>query len=356
MAVSLPARLSNLALLALIVAAGTYKVLVYSQEWNDIALWQRNLFLSGDAGNPWQYRALSQWIAIWLSSVDLRGWWEYDVMRTAQTALLLVLAYVHYGQLGFRPRTRFLGLVMIILLSMLSLRPSTYSLDRFTDAIIYLLAGIALFGGWSLLLIPLAFLGSLNRETAGFIPFMILAKEGSALFSPAKRRQLAILIVALAAYTAAFFGIRAYYSFARITIQDTASRLASAFLFDVQRRGMWVAFFTAFNLLPFTSVVALPWCSAYLRRLFWIMVPAWIGIHFLTSWPREGLMFLPPIVSVLIPMTLHLVEGAAAWDRGPVRARDFVLGARRHPPEHVAPDPAERRAQPRPARHLEPVA
>ena len=87
-------------------------------------------------------------------------------MRFYQCLILFGLAYAFFRQLAIKPRTSVIGVALIAGILSLSLGPlgaSTFSLDRFTDAIFYLGAAILVLRGHELWVVPLMILAIANR-------------------------------------------------------------------------------------------------------------------------------------------------------------------------------------------------
>lgn len=320
-------RWTRFGVLALVVLVSSVFVTLMSDDPSGIARVQTEIFFGRTAGDPWQYRALSQLIVqgfilvpTWLRppSPLLLDLGPYHVMRLAQSILLLGLAYAYYRALGIRFHAAVAGLIVLAIMASLSLRPSTFSLDRFTDTIFYLLGGWLVVTGRTLALPLVVLLAALNRETSGFIALLPVAWFGRRLLERDRRRELAIVVLSLGVYTATFFGLRLYFGPPGpngAAFQDAGFGISN-FLFSLRRAGAPTHFFTAISVLPFLALLALPGAGPYLRRLYWLMIPAWFVVHFLTSMMQEGLLFLAPIAVALLPAVLRAVDAERADAEG----------------------------------------
>jgi hypothetical protein len=233
-------------------------------------------------------------------------------MRFAQCVLIFGLAYVLYGQLGLQHRTRLVGIGLIaglISLSLGTLGPSTFSLDRFTDTIFYLVAALLVLRGHEMWLPPLMVLAVANRETSVFIPTLILAKHGpiSRLFAdPRWRRPLFTAIAAWAVAAAVYLAIHTYYG-PRARGEESYFGTAMV-LHSLSMPGQISFFFAAINLLPVAALLSLKDADPFLRRLFWLVVPLWFVIHIWAARLGEGIMYLAPLTVIIVPLVLQGLE------------------------------------------------
>jgi hypothetical protein len=225
----------------------------------------------------------------------------YLQIRFVQCLLIFGLSYVLYRQLGLAHRTCLLGLGLlagVISLSLGSLGPSTFSLDRFTDTIFYLIASLLVLAHKERLIIPLMVLAVANRETSVFIPALILAHRGVRSRSAAMTATLAWVVGA-----ATWFGIHSYYG--PQPRSEESYWGPDMFLHSLSMPAQVAYFFATVNLMPLLAVMALPHAGSFLRRAFWLIVPLWFAIHVWAARLGEGMLFLAPITIVLVPLLLQ---------------------------------------------------
>jgi uncharacterized membrane protein YagU involved in acid resistance len=233
-------------------------------------------------------------------------------MRFGQCVLIFGLAYVLYGQLGLRPRTRLLGIGLLtglISLSLGRLGPSTFSLDRFTDTIFYLIAALLVLRGRVLWIPPLMALAVANRETSVFIPMLILARYFPITRMFTDRRWRTPLFAALAAWAIAavvYFGIHAYYG-PRPRTEESYFGTAMV-LRSLSMPAQITFFFAMTSLLPIAALLSLKDADPFLRRLFWLVVPLWFAIHIWAARLGEGIMYLAPMTIIIVPLVLQGIE------------------------------------------------
>jgi hypothetical protein len=309
---ALPARLDGIPLAAVVILIASWQVTARSEDPNGVALLGTLNVVNGTGGDLSQYRVLSHYLAVGLQRLLGLAYPPYDEMRFAQCALIFGLAYVLYGHLGLQHRTRLVGIGLIaglISLSLGRLGPSTFSLDRFTDTIFYLIAALLVVRGREVWIPPLMALAVANRETSVFIPTLILAKHGptTRLFTD-RRLQTPLLaaIVAWAIGAVVYFSIHAYYG-PRPRTEESYFGTAMV-LHSLSMPGQISFFFAAISLLPVLAVLSLIGSDPFLRRLFWLVVPLWFAIHIWAARLGEGIMYLAPITLIIVPLVLQGVE------------------------------------------------
>jgi uncharacterized membrane protein YagU involved in acid resistance len=309
---ALAARLDGIPLLAVVVLIASWQVTIRSEDPNGVALLGTLTVINGTGGDLSQYRVLSPYLGIGLAWLFGLAYPPFVAMRFAQCVLIFGLAYVLYGQLGLRPRTRLIGIGLmtgLISLSMGRIGPSTFSLDRFTDTIFYLIAALFVLRGRELWIPALMAFAVANRETSVFIPTLILAKHGpiSRFFSDRRlRRPLFVAIGAWAIGAVVYFGIHAYYG-PRPRIEESYFGPAMV-LRSLSMPGQTAFFFAMTSLLPIVALLALKDADPFLRRLFWLVVPLWFAIHIWAARLGEGILYLAPMTVIIVPLILQGLE------------------------------------------------
>ena len=299
-----PAALREVPLLVVVVLLTSWQVMLRSEDPNGVAYQGVTNVINGTGGDLSQYRILSPFLAVGLEKLLQTSLPPFQAMRFVQMVLIATLGYVYYGQLGLRPFTRILGIVLLgglISLSMGVIGPSTFSLDRFDDTIFYLVAAVLVLRGQSIWIPPLMLLAVANRETSVFIPMLILAKEGWR-----SRRALTIAASAWAVAGVVYLAIHTYYG-PRPRVEE--SYWGTAMLMrSLGMPGQTAFFFAAINLLPALCLLGMKQVDPFLRRLFWLVVPAWFAIHIWAARLGEGIMYLAPTVIIIIPLVLQALE------------------------------------------------
>lgn len=336
----------HLLVVFLIILTASYHITARSEDPMSAARDMTRDFFVGQAGYPVQYRILSQYLLLWIARVqgiDLASYSlaPYTALRFIQAAVLLSVAYVYYGRLGIQPRTRILGLALITGIVTVNLGergPSTMSLDRVTDTIFYLVGGLLVTSGLGLLLPALMLLAILNRETSGLLPMLLVAKYGRGLLSRSGGPALLACLAAWGVWGVVFFGLRALYQ----APPWHEPGFGAMFFYSLRHAASGAWFFAMASLTPLLAVVSLRVADGYLRRLFWLIVPVWVFIHFGQARYYEGMMYLAPTTLILIPLLLQGVERlmGIGETRERVTAVTAPLEGPRPAPAFVASAPA----------------
>jgi len=305
-------RLGSAPLAVVVVLIASWQVTLRSEDPNGVNLVQVLNIVNGTGGDLSQYRVLSYYLAVALQGLLGLTNPPFDELRFGQCVLIFGLAYVLYGQLGLRPRTRLLGIGLLtglISLSLGRLGPSTFSLDRFTDTIFYLIAALLVLRGRVLWIPPLMVLAVANRETSVFIPTLILARYFPVTRLFTDRRWRAPLFAAIAAWAIAavvYFGIHAYYG-PRPRTEESYFGTAMV-LRSLSMPAQTTFFFAMTSLLPIAALLSLKDADPFLRRLFWLVVPLWFAIHIWAARLGEGIMYLAPTTIIIVPLVLQGLE------------------------------------------------
>lgn len=306
-----PGPLADRLLLAVVLLLASWQVTLRSEDPNGVALIGVTSVINGTGGDLSQYRILSPYTALGLQTLFGLPYPPFEAMRYAQCLLIFGLAYVLYGYLGIGPRMRLLGIGLLaglISLSMGLLGPSTFSLDRFTDTLFFLIAALLVLRGHEAWIPPLMVLAIANRETSVFIPTIIVAKHGVTrlLTDPRLRRVLVITAIAWAVAAIVYFSIHLHYG-PRPRVED--SYWGTAMVLRSLRMPDQIAyFFAAINLLPVFGLLVIKDVDPFLRRLFWLVVPLWFAIHIWAARLGEGIMYLAPMTVIILPLVLSGLE------------------------------------------------
>jgi hypothetical protein len=304
--VALPLAWRDLALLVPVITLVSWQVMLRSEDPNGVALQGVTNVLNGTGGDLSQYRILSAYLAVGTQHLLGASTPPFQAMRFVQMALISLLVYAYYGRLGLRPFTRLVAICLLgglISLSMGIIGPSTFSLDRFDDTILYLVAALLVLGGHERWIPPLMILAVTNRETSVFIPTLILARYGWR-----SRQALVTAGVAWALAALIYFGIHAYFG-PRPRVEESYWGTAMV-LRSIGMPGQTAFFLAAINLLPALCLLGLRDVDPFLRRLFWMIVPLWFAIHIWAARLGEGIMYLAPITLIIIPLVLQALERA----------------------------------------------
>ena len=124
--------------------------------------------MEGNAGNPWQYRVLSEHVV----DTAVRAAWKFGIPRPVATAfigcrviqnmLIFILCLLFYRALGIGHLLSLLGMSLLAWSMTHSLYDSDLQYNTYSDVIFYLFAGIVLVRRKYAWIIPITFLAALN--------------------------------------------------------------------------------------------------------------------------------------------------------------------------------------------------
>ena len=275
---------------------------------------QLEAVVAGTGTNPAQYRVLSDGLTVWAYrglegvGVPRAVGVTFVLIRVFQNAVLFLLAVLYWRRLGL---SLFLGVLGIAVLGWgmtLGNMGSDLAIGAHTEVICYLLAGWAIVSGRLWWVVAITFVGALNRETSVLIPVMLLGVHVCCQSqSNVRRDALRVACVSLGVYAAVYLGLRWYFGG---RAWDGPTPGFALLMENVGSVRTWAYFAGTMGLIPLLSLALYRVWVVSLRRIFWVMVPAWFVAYFLCGVVWETRMFLLPQVMVFIPGVLF---GVAHW-------------------------------------------
>ncbi len=270
--------------------------------------------LNGTAPNPWQYRALSEWVV----EAALRGadflrlenpvWAALWGLRVLQNLILLTLAYLYFVRLGLTKTTSVYGMFLLAGGMLHVFYQSDLSFNTYFDLIFYLLAGILILEGRYAWLPVLMVAAALNRETSLAIPVLALAWGWRG--DPEERKQArvyggAALVIGLGVYA----GLHGYYPEAPIYLFGGELPPGwGLFRYNLTVPETPLLLFQTLGFLPLVVLLTYRHWHPFLRICFLLLVPVWLFVHaFASNW-TETRLFLVLLAMVLIPAALPLID------------------------------------------------
>lgn len=357
-------REAPLAILVILICAA--QIALRSEDQNGTALAAVQNVLNNTGGDLSQYRPLSAYIAVGIQGLFGLSAPPFQAIRLVQALLLFSLAYVYYGQLRLHPRLRLVGIGLLtglISLQLGTLGPNGFSLDRFFDAIFYLLGAVLILSSREVWLPALIGVAIANRETAVFMPVLLLARyplasllsagqatgrtighstqkdQVGGMRAPASPRT-ALVIALIAWIVAAVVYLAIHLHYGPHPRSEQSYWGSDMFLHSLSMPGQTAFFFAAINLLPLLALIGLEDADAFLQRLFWMIVPAWFALHIWAARLGEGLMYLAPLALIIVPMALQGLQRRLAHSAvPPVRAPEARLEATPAPAAPAGPLP-----------------
>jgi len=303
----------------LIVAAVLFSVGTVYAQVNDLTLrfiriQQEKVhvqMMEGIAGNPWQYRIFADWLidriikllgdaGISSSRVSV-----FISFRFAQCLLIFLTAGIYYRKLGLPPFANLLGLSILMWSMSLSLYNSDLAFNNFFDIAFYLIAAILIMDLKFFWIPPLMLVAALNRETSALIPFMLLGhvyfhEDKARLIRPAMLYSIGSLLV----FAAICVALRLYYGEQIFLTADGYSPGIGLLVLNLTRIVTWEQLMITLGVVPILAIFAYRAWPRTLKTYFWILVPAWIIIHFFAALVAETRLLLVPQVLVFIPGAL----------------------------------------------------
>ncbi len=270
--------------------------------------------LSGVAGNPWQYRILSDYLVEGVIQLFTHFkipspiFAAFMSFRFVQNILIFIAAYVFYRKLGFSKGHTLAGLAVLTWSMMNAYYDSDLQFNTYFDILFYLAAGIIILKNRPLLLIPLMLLGSLNRETCGLIPFLLIA-----LYRPGQSKKmfglyLSVFCVSMLIFGITYFTLRYIYGPQVLLAPYGHVPGIDLLKYNMFRSITWIQLFSTLNLVPLLALLSYKHWNYTLRVFFWVVVPIWVVIHFLSSQVAESRVFLVPQALIFIPGLLFLLS------------------------------------------------
>lgn len=280
--------------------------------------------MDGTAIDPWQYRVLSELVvaaalraARWLglSSPVLTA---FVVVRLAQNLAVFLLTAFYWQRLGTKRPMLLVALAALAWGMTYSGYASDLAFSTYSDLVFYLLSAILILEGrytWVLLVVTLA---SLNRETAGLIPAMVLAtavgRSGPRL--TLERRRLWVAAIGLALYLACYGSLRLALG-PRDMMRPYGHQAGLDLLwFNLSSSNTYVFGFSMMSVIPFLAFFYWRSWPDILRRFFWALVPVWLGVHLFFGALQEARLLLVPYVLTVMPAAFLAIQCQVGANRG----------------------------------------
>lgn len=281
--------------------------------------------MRGNAGNPWQYRVLAEYLVEGFLAVATRLQLAQPVaagfiaFRVCQNLLLFLLAALYYRRLGLGTYPALIGLSLLAWgMSFGSYGTRDLKLDTYFDISFYLLAGLIILERRYLWLIPLVGVAALNRETSGLIPFMLLAVSLQPGQSRAESRRAQLIAAgALVTFLAVFLALRLGYGRQQLLVPFGHPPGWVLLKYNLTRAVTWVQLLATLGIIPLLALANFRHWPGILRAFFWVIVPLWFPLHFVVGVAAETRLFLVPQALIFIPGALLGIGGPAGRDRQP---------------------------------------
>jgi len=271
---------------------------------------QHQIFLGGEAPNPYQYRILLHLICelcLKAAAPVLEEELAFLLTQLGFTFLTTFAAlcfFYLYLRSWFAPQTALLGMVVLAAIHPLTYFNYHYQPSSSLALLVFIVSMWAMDQKcWGCLLIWMI-VGMLNRfDTAVFL--MILLVLVSEQWN--ERRFLLFLWLCGVLLLSTVGGLWFYYG-PRPAVHSVSFHLS--YNLTTIGTGLLILLYGPFWIWPLKGLTEAP---RFLRRAFWL-VPFYILLHFFAAKVNEVRLFLP-LATILIPLSLPLVERGLRDDR-----------------------------------------
>ncbi len=192
---------------------------------------------------------------------------------------------------------------------------SDMQFSTYLDVIFYLFAGLAILHRRFIWIPAIALLASLNRETSGLIPFLVLASiVGKDIWYKGlsglkeKTEPLVIFGLSLAIYILVFVFLRFSYGPQPLLLPNGHHPGLDVLQYNLGSILTWDLMLATLGVIPFVALFGYRKWPLELRRFFWVIVPLWFAIHMVAAVMVETRLFLVPQAMIFIPGLLLFAQ------------------------------------------------
>lgn len=297
--------------------------IVYEQAVNCLSidlseqLLRHERMLAGNSEffNPWQYRIFSTYIveffALILSDFSFPKIYPFLLIRFLQNILIFFVAYTYYRSLKLKSSFLILAGLSILAYNMSnSVFMSDLSINTYFDILFYLIAGLLILKdkiNYSFLI--LVVIAAFNRETSGFIPFMLIVSSINFKTKKVENwKNFRIGVLAFILFLVVVISLRVYYGMPPSKGIHGISSPKEFFIFNISFLRMYPQLIGTLGIIPPLVILKFNHLSPKLKLFFILIVPIWFIIHFIKSQAMETRLFLVPQALIFIPGLLQIIE------------------------------------------------
>jgi hypothetical protein len=209
------------------------------------------------------------------------------------------------------------------------------SFNTYLDIIFYLLtANLIVYKKNPLWLVPITILAAFNRETGLLIPFLYFISQTdfsnfslktinvkSIRFPVLKTWIFTGLLYIL--FFAIFLGLRMHFGYRpqQVWKAEAGLPMLKLNLFSAVGMKAFMELIGTFGVIPLIILYKFRSLPHLLRKWFVFIVPAWFGIHFISVVVYQTRLFMVPMILILLPMMLIIVENFYAKELKPETTR-----------------------------------
>lgn len=238
--------------------------------------------------------------------------------RFLQNVILIILCFRYFSIFVKNKMLVALGIMISVLFMGNGVVDSDLTFNTYMDITLYILAGIVIVKNLSpLWIILLTVLGSLNRETALFIPALYFFSNFAWSDWPSIKnlfvrnlKVIGITASAVVLFFVIFIAIRSYYGIQPVSTWRVSAGLPmlKLNLFSSVSIKTYMELYGVMGFLPIWAILIYRTMSKHLKLFFITLVPIWFAIHFSSAIAYQTRMFLVPTLLVLLPAALEHIE------------------------------------------------
>lgn len=284
----------------------------------EIQLERHARFIAGNSEffNPWQYRIFSGMVlegfirAFGSLPFQLDPYVPYFALRFLQNILIFWTAFHFYKSLRIKSWYLLLSGLLLLAFNMSNSNwQADLAFNTYFDVLFYLLAGYIVLKAHPAWIIPLTMVAVLNRETSGFIPFLLmLTAFDLRRFKLTDKNRLVYGIIALGLFGVLFVGVRWYFGLRPYEAIHDIDTPWEFFRFNILFFNMYPQLIGTLGIVPLLAILGFRRWPLFLKAIGILIVPFWLIIHLFKSMAMETRLFLVPQALIFIPAVLCLIE------------------------------------------------
>jgi len=242
--------------------------------------------------------------------------------RFIQNVALIILCFIYFSHFIKNKLLVALGVMLSVLFMGNGVVDSDLTFNTYMDITLYILAGIVIIRKLNpFWIVVLTVVGSLNRETALFIPVLYFFSFFRWADWPSIKaliqtngKVIGLTGISVVLFFAIFIAIRAYYGIQPVSTWRVSAGwpMLKLNMFSSVSIKTYMEIFGVMGFLPLWAILVFKKMNSHLKIFFLTLVPVWFGIHFFSAIAYQTRLFLVPVLLVLLPAILESIERAYA--------------------------------------------
>ncbi len=249
--------------------------------------------------------------------------------RFAEHFLIFYLAWRLWSYFTGNNYLIFFGICFLALSMGNAVTAADLSFNTYLDNIFYLLTALLILGKWKTFwLIPIIILAAFNRETSIMLPALYFISHadlsrfsfGRYNFGDIKLPGKSVWIITIVMYAiffTIFFSLRNYFGYQPQQVWKAPAGWPMLKLNLVSAVGFkgYMELIGTLAVIPLIIIYKFYSFPYLLRKWFLFLVPVWFAVHYVSVVVYQGRLFLVPMIIVMIPMMLWLIDNAVQGKR-----------------------------------------